>query len=128
MDQFTIQDDLDREVAITARPERVAILTGSFADVWCLAGGLQGGQEGHRRLGLGAGDYQIGLHGKQDFQVRLLNGPQALHRVGQAGEPETVLYVRATGSTCKVKNSQGTVLGEMLADLGTVNIASYSSP
>lgn len=39
------------------------------------------------------------------------------------GSAPTVLYVRATGSSCKVKNSQGTVLGEMLADLGCVNIA-----
>ena len=35
----------------------------------------------------------------------------------------TVLYIRATGSSCKVKNSEGSVLGEMLADLGCVNIA-----
>lgn len=34
-----------------------------------------------------------------------------------------MLYIRATGSSCKVKNSQNTVLGEMLADLGCVNIA-----
>ena len=35
----------------------------------------------------------------------------------------SVLYIRATGSSCKVKGSQGTVLGEMLADLGCVNVA-----
>lgn len=34
-----------------------------------------------------------------------------------------VLYVRASGSSCKVKNSKGSVLGEMLADLGCENIA-----
>lgn len=39
------------------------------------------------------------------------------------GSQPTVLYVRATGSSCKVKNSQDTVLGEMLQDLGCVNIA-----
>lgn len=39
------------------------------------------------------------------------------------GSRPTVLYVRATGSSCKVKNSQDTVLGEMLQDLGCVNIA-----
>lgn len=39
------------------------------------------------------------------------------------GSAPRVLYIRATGSSCKVKNSQGSVLGEMLADLGCVNIA-----
>lgn len=35
----------------------------------------------------------------------------------------SVLYLRATGSSVKAKNSKGTVLGEMLEDLGTQNIA-----
>jgi iron complex transport system substrate-binding protein len=39
------------------------------------------------------------------------------------GSAPTVLYIRATGSSCKVKNSRDTVLGEMLSDLGCVNIA-----
>lgn len=39
------------------------------------------------------------------------------------GRKPRVLYVRATGSSCKVKNSEESVLGEMLADLGCVNIA-----
>ena len=38
-------------------------------------------------------------------------------------EHPTVLTIRATGSSCKVKNSTGTVMGEMLYDLGCVNIA-----
>ena len=43
------------------------------------------------------------------------------------GSGPSVLYVRATGSSCKVKNSRDTVLGEMLADLGCVNIADSES-
>lgn len=39
------------------------------------------------------------------------------------GSRPTVLYIRSTGSSCKVKNSKNSVLGEMLADLGCVNIA-----
>ena len=39
------------------------------------------------------------------------------------GKQSSVLYVRASGSSCKVKNSQDSVLGEMLADLGCRNIA-----
>ena len=41
----------------------------------------------------------------------------------QDGSAPTVLYIRATGSSCKVKNSEGSVLGEMLSELGCVNIA-----
>lgn len=39
------------------------------------------------------------------------------------GSAPSVLYIRSTGSSCKVKNSEDSVLGEMLADLGCVNIA-----
>ena len=39
------------------------------------------------------------------------------------GSAPTVLYIRATGAGCKVKNSRDSVLGEMLRDLGCVNIA-----
>lgn len=39
------------------------------------------------------------------------------------GSAPSVLYIRATGSSCKAKNSEGTVLGEMLADLGCRNVA-----
>ena len=37
--------------------------------------------------------------------------------------PEKVLYIRAAASVIKPKGSSGTVLGEMLADLGCINIA-----
>ena len=41
----------------------------------------------------------------------------------QDGSTPSVLYIRATGSRCKVKNSEGSILGEMLKDLGCINIA-----
>ena len=41
----------------------------------------------------------------------------------QTGEAPTVLCIRATGVSCKVKGSRDFVLGEMLAALGCVNIA-----
>lgn len=46
---------------------------------------------------------------------------QALARVD--GSKPSVLYIRATGSSCKVKNSEGSVLGEMLKKMDCVNIA-----
>ena len=36
--EYSFTDDLGRTVTL-ARPERVAALIGSYADVWCLAGG-----------------------------------------------------------------------------------------
>lgn len=39
------------------------------------------------------------------------------------GSAPTALYIRVSGNGCRVKSSQGSVLGEMLCDLGAVNIA-----
>lgn len=55
-------------------------------------------------------------------------GVQVKAQVEQAltrpdGSKPSVLYIRATGSSCKVKNSEGNVLGEMLAALDCDNIA-----
>ena len=36
---YVFTDDLGREVALDAAPRRVAALTGSYADIWCTAGG-----------------------------------------------------------------------------------------
>ena len=44
-------------------------------------------------------------------------------RARSDGSAPTVLLLRSASTSCKVKNSQGTVLGEILADLGAVNIA-----
>lgn len=41
----------------------------------------------------------------------------------QDGTAPTVLYIRATGSGCSVKGSSGTVLGEMLKNMGCENVA-----
>lgn len=43
------------------------------------------------------------------------------------GESPSVLCIRATGSSCKVKGSRDFLLGEMLADLGCINIADGSA-
>ena len=57
-----------------------------------------------------------------------LYGDMVGHQVDRAiaradGSQPSVLYIRATGSSVKVKNSEGSVLGEMLADLDCRNIA-----
>lgn len=189
---YTFEDDLGRTVTLDA-PQRVAALTGSFADIWCLAGG-------EATLAAAAGDSWTGfdlplsddvtnlgaiktpdveqllacqpdlvlLSSNTAAQLALLepleqagltvacfnvtNFEEYLHMLeicttltgdGEAyerhglalreqidaararadGSAPAVLYIRATGSSCKVKNSRDTVLGEMLSDLGCINIA-----
>lgn len=191
-DQITFTDDLGREVSVS-RPQRVAALIGSFADVWCLAGGreslvatandawtsfdleldrqvadlgaikepnlevllaaepdlvlascntaanleLQGTLE---RLGIPVAYFDIQTF--EDYLRMLeicaqLTGCQENYEtygiavqaqvqaaVAQAdGSAPRILCLRATGSGCKAKGSVDNVLGEMLADLGCVNLA-----
>ena len=192
---ITFTDDLGRTVSLS-KPERVACLIGSFADLWCLAGGkdalVAAADDTWTSFDLGLGEdvanlgavkepnVELLLQSKPDLviassntdaQVALLDTLEGMgltvayfkvssfqdylnmldictqltgrtdcyEQYGQAlqdqvdaakakcaGLSPTVLYVRATGSSCKVKNSQDTVLGEMLADLGCVNIADSS--
>ena len=188
----TFTDDLGREVTL-AKPRRVAALIGSFADVWCLAGGqgtlvaaaddswtqfdldlpetvenLGAVKEPNvekllaaepdfvlgstktaadvelldllEQSGIGVAYFDISSFADYlrmlEVCIQLTGCPERYTQYGadvqsqveqaiarQDGSAPRVLYVRATGSSCKVKNSQGTVLGEMLASLGCVNIA-----
>ena len=189
---YTFQDDVGRTVTLDA-PARVAALTGSFADIWCLAGGedtlVAAAGDSWTSFDLSLSDSVTNLGGIKDpdlerlfaaapdlvllssntaaqmdllepleqagltvacFNVTnfseylnmleictaLAGDAGAYDRHGLAlqrqidaararddGSAPTVLYIRATGSSCKVKNSRDTVLGEMLADLGCINIA-----
>lgn len=188
----TFTDDLDRTVTVD-QPERVATLIGSFADIWCLAGGKDalvatahdtwtsfdldldesvadlgeikepnlelliasqpdlvlasantGAQvdllEALEGSGLNVAYFKVAdfgdylrmldvctqITGRRENYVQY---GQDLEEQRQAaidradGSRPTVLYVRATGASCKVKNSRDSVLGEMLADLDCVNVA-----
>lgn len=189
-------DDLGRSMTVE-RPERVAALIGSFADVWCLAGGREtlvaaagdawtsfdlGLSEAVSDLGavkepnlelllaaqpdlvlascntvanvelletLEASDIPAAYFDVQSFDdylrmleicTQLTGCPENYERYGlqiqrqvedaiarQSGAQPTILCMRATGSSCKVKGSTDFLLGEMLADLGCVNVADGSS-
>lgn len=190
---LTFTDDLDREVTVPVHPQRVAVLLGSYADVWCLAGGqdtlvaaaddawtdfdLNLGDE-VANLGslmepnleeliaaqpdlviassnttsnvellpsledLGAPVIYFGVNSFNDYLEMLdvctqitgqtqnyqTYGLDVQAQVEKAKEQDdgsapTVLLLRSASTSCKVKNSKGTVLGEILADLGAVNIA-----
>lgn len=185
-------DDLGRTVA-EVPPARVAAMIGSFADIWCLAGGkdtlIAAANDTWTSFDLDLGpevadlgavkepNLEILLEARPDlvlascntaanvellptleragisvayFDVQTfedylrmleicsrltdspecyqLSGTQIEAQVSQAisradGSSPTVLCIRATGVSCKVKGSKDNVLGEMLADLGCVNVA-----
>ncbi|MEE0799874.1 MAG: ABC transporter substrate-binding protein [Gemmiger sp.] len=188
----TIVDDLGRTVTLDP-PTRVAALIGSFADIWCLAGGsdtltaaandawtsfdglpLDGvvnlgatkevsletliasepdlvlascNTEADldlkptlEQMGIPVAYFQVStfeeylsmldrctqLTGDRDAYEE--NGEKVRDQVEAAkaradGSRPSVLYIRVSGSGCKVKNSQNNVLGEMLAALDCRNIA-----
>lgn len=188
----TFEDDLGRTVTVE-RPERVAVLIGSFAHIWYLAGGLDSLvaaasdtwtgfdipldeavlnlgstkqvsleaviaanpdfviasvntdadlalREPLEAMGIPTAYFQVST--VEDY-LRMLDiltqitgcrenferyGTSVLSQVEAAkekadGSDPTALYIRVSGSGCRVKNSENSVLGEMLRDLGAVNIA-----
>ena len=190
---LSFTDDLGRAVTLPARPQRVAALIGSFADIWCLAGGadtlVAAADDTFRKfelpispdvinlgatkaisleklllaepelilassqtaldvelepvlaqLGLTAAYFEVSTF--EDY-LRMLSRcteltgcPENYARYGEQvraqveaararadGSRPTVLYIRATGTSCRVKGSEGSVLGEMLAALDCANIA-----
>ena len=195
---YTFTDDLGREVTLDAAPRRVAALTGSYADVWCTAGGKEtltaAAADAWSDFDLGLGEDVANLGGAMGVSVEALlasapdlvlastnipSNQEMLPTLEAAGvqvaffsvdtfedylrmlkvctdltgcpdryetygaavaeeieaararaatalegrDAPTVLYIRAAASVVKPKGSEGTVLGEMLADLGCVNIA-----
>lgn len=189
---ISFTDDLGQDFELEP-PERVAAMIGSFADIWCLAGGRDtliaaagdawtsfdlGLREDTADLGnVKEPNLEVVLAAEPDlilasvntaadlelkdafaragipaayFEVdcfedylrmlevcaRLTGQPERYETYGegvraqveaaiarQDGSAPRVLYVRASGSGVKAKGSEGSVLGEMLAELGCVNIA-----
>lgn len=190
---LVLTDDLGRSVTIERQPQRVAALIGSFADIWCLAGGgdtlVAAADDTFRKFDLPISPDTINLGATKDISLEKLLAAQPqlviascstaeqvalepmLSQMGlntvyfdvdsfedylrmlrvctqitdcdenyarygedvQAqvdaararadGSRPTVLYVRATGSSCRVKGSEGSVLGEMLHAMDCANIA-----
>ena len=191
----TFTDALGREVSVPKKPERVAALIGSFADVWMLAGGsvCATAEDAWDDFGLALPD-AVNIGGAHSPNLELIfsvnpdfviasastssnvemketleaagitvayfdvdnfsdylamldictditerkdlyecNGlaiqsqiediKQAIEERALPEEQRTVLLLRAHSSSVKAKGSKGTILGEMLADLGCINIA-----
>ena len=190
--EITFTDDLGRSVTVD-RPQRVAVLLGSFAEIWCLAGGDDSmvatandawtsfdglPLDGVANLGstkdlnleqliaaqpdfiVASTNTQLDLDLEPTFEqwgvpaayftvekfedylrmldicTRITGNRQAYEDAGLAvkqqveqakakadGSSPRVLYLRATSTYCRAKNNEGSVLGEMLADLDAENIA-----
>ena len=191
----TFTDALGREISAQKKPERVAALLGSFADVWCLAGGelCAAAEDAWEDFGLDLGN-AVNIGGAHSPSLELLmsadpelviasastasntemldtletvgitvayfdvdgfddylhmldictditerkdlyeqNGlaikaqiDRIKERYAQSELPEEerkVLLLRAASGFVKAKGSSGTILGEMLCDMGCVNIA-----
>ena len=189
--EFT--DDLGRSVSVAEKPARVAALIGSFADIWCLAGGkdslVAAADDSWTSFDLGLSDSVANLGAVKEpsletllaaepdlvlascntaadlelkdvledagittayFDIQSLDDylnmlgictqltdcPENYANYGSAvreqadaaiarqdGSAPTVICMRATGVGVKVKGSEDFVLGEMLRDLGCVNLA-----
>ena len=190
----TFEDSTGREISVDVHPKRVAALTGSFADVWCTAGGkdelVAAADDTWTSFDLDLGDdvqnlgaihepnVEVLLASKPDFVLasakndadkkiaetlesqnipvacfdisnfddylnmlkictELTGDSEAYKKYGtdqqaeidkdiefaKSQEGPTVLYLRATRKGVTAKNSKGSVLGEMLAQLNTVNVA-----
>lgn len=194
--RHTFTDDLGREVK-TGEIERVAVMIGSFADVWCLAGGrdtiVAAADDSWTafELDLNENTANLGAVKTPSLEVLLASRPdlviascntasnleleEILDKAGipaayfdvqsfddylnmlkictdltdcpenyekygtevakaveaavsrQDGSAPRILCMRATGSSCKVKGSRDFLLGEMLAELGCVNVADSGS-
>jgi len=190
--EYTFMDDLGRQISIF-RPQRVVVLSGSFADIYCLAGGadqIVGAAddtfrefdlslsadtentgtakepnlekileldpdfviascntsshlnmlESFENMGINAAYFKVSTFEEYLHMLEICTGitgcSQNFEKYGTAvskevedaksladGSEPTVLYVRISATGCKIKNSSNSVLGEMLKDLGCVNIA-----
>lgn len=185
-------DSLGREITVESA-DRVAVLIGSFTDIWILAGGkdriVAAANDSWTNFDLDLADtvvntgsvkdpeLEVILGAEPDFVIASSNtkadielletfenaglnvayfdvenfndylnmldictqitgcrdnfekyGLEVQKQVEEAkkmvdGSAPSVLYVRASGSSVTVKGSEGNLLGEMLDDLGCVNIA-----
>ncbi len=189
----TFTDALGRTVTVE-RPQRVVAMIGSFADVWCLAGGKETlaatADDAWTQFDLALPDTVASIGGAKDpsaeavlaaepdlviasaatgadvellpileqagiktayFDVstfadylamlkictQITGCPERYAQYGTDVQAQVdaalaraagrqgprVLYLRASSGSCKVKNSEGSVLGEMLAALGCENVA-----
>ena len=191
-ENYVFTDALGREVTVSST-DNVAVLLGSFVDVWQLAGGevsaavsdafgnydLAEGtvdlgrmlepnvealiaaqpdfviasagtdaqvelQDTFESAGLNVAYFEVSnfddylnmldiltdITGKKEFYEQY--GTQIAEQIDAVKEsvPDThptVLFIRAAASSVKAKGSEGTVGGEILADLGCINIADSDS-
>lgn len=189
---YCFEDDLGESFSLHS-PKRVAVLIGSFADIWCLAGGREsivaaaddswtsfhldlpkdtvntgtvkepnlehilsanpdfiigscntasnvGLKDVMRQAGIPFACFDVQNFGDYLRVLKIcteLTGHQENYEMYGSSQEKTIedtlqradgsspriLCLRATGASCKIKGSRDFLLGEMLSDLGCVNIA-----
>ncbi|MGM9578186.1 MAG: ABC transporter substrate-binding protein [Evtepia sp.] len=128
--------ELQLETLIAAEPELILASTNTEVDVELLS---TFEELGYPVLYFQVDSFEEYLH-MLDLCAQISGKPENYEKYGtqvqaqveeaialQDGSQPSVLYIRATGSSCKAKGSEGTVLGEMLAALGCRNIADSNS-
>lgn len=124
--------EIQLETLIAAEPELILASTNTEVDVELLS---TFEELGYPVLYFQVDSFEEYLH-MLDLCTQISGKPENYEQYGtqvqaqveeaialQDGSQPSVLYIRATGSSCKAKGSEGTVLGEMLAALGCRNIA-----
>ena len=142
---YTFIDDYGRTVTVTSY-KRTATLIGSFADVWMSAGGSVVATANDTwtnfDLGLSSDVVNIGsilnpnvellIASRPDFVIASCNtdsnGTDVKEQIDTIksradGSNPKILFIRTSSSSVKAKQSEGSVGGEILKDLGCVNIA-----
>jgi len=76
---MTIKDDLEREVTLESQPQRVAVLMGSFAETWLLAGGelIAAPKDAWEDFNLDLGESVTNLGSYQKISIEALFGLEA---------------------------------------------------
>lgn len=71
---ITVKDDLDREITLETQPQRVAVLMGSFAETWQLAGGelIAAPKDAWEDFDLSLGEDVVNLGSYQKISVEAL--------------------------------------------------------
>ena len=124
--------DIELEALVAAEPELIIASTNTSIDVELLP---TFEELGYTVLYFEVDSFEEYLH-MLDICTQITGGEECYTLYGsnvqaqvdaaialQDGSEPSVLYIRASGSSAKVKGSEGNVLGEMLAALGCRNIA-----
>ena len=97
---LTVTDDMGRSVTFDAPPERVAVLIGSFADTWLLAGGelIAAPKDAWEDFGLDLGEDVVNLGSYQKISMEALFDLEADLIIASANTKSQVAFLETLDS------------------------------